>query len=140
MAVYFAQSGAYIKIGYSRDPIARSTTITRTGTRPDDIPFNADVHLIGWVPGDRWRETEYHGRFTDGRVAGEWFYLDPEVAHEWIWADPRGVDVQRMSAWAVLVMDRDPSLTRDDLEAASIPVLGVVERDVVSALFSGGAA
>ena len=125
MAVYFAQAGGYIKIGYARDPFGRMTTVTRNGTRPDDVPFDAEASLLGWVPGDRKREAEFHRQFVDRRVAGEWFDVDPEVAHDLIWADPRGADVQRMSAWAVMTMHRQPELTRDDLEATGVPIAAV---------------
>lgn len=123
MSVYFAAVGDYVKIGYSRNPMARAGTITRSGSRPDDIPFAADVDLLGWVPGDSWREGQIHGRFLDQRVKGEWFRLTPEDVTPIIWADPRGVDIHNMSAWAVLTCCNQPELTRDDLAAAGIPVM-----------------
>lgn len=122
MSVYFAKVGEYVKIGYSHDPMARSTTITRTGARPDDIEFNARVDFIGWIPGDVWRERELHVQHLEHRATGEWFRIDRKVAEDLIWADPRGVDVKRMSALAVFACIRHPELTRDEIEAAGIPV------------------
>lgn len=123
MSVYFATAGGYMKIGYSKDPIARSTTLTTSGTRPDDLPRATDVTLLGWIPGDTNDEGVVHARFRGNRVKGEWFAdVDVDAVRELIWNHPHGVDVQRMSAWAVFTMDRYPELTRDDLTSRGIPV------------------
>lgn len=123
MSVYFATSGRYMKIGHSSDPVARSATITRNGTRPDDVEFCAAATLLGWIPGDAAREKQFHSTFADARVAGEWFLgIDEAVARELIWADPYGVDMQRMSALAVLLMVEHPELSRDDLAGAGIQI------------------
>lgn len=121
MSVYFVQAGSYLKIGYSIDPIGRSTTVTTNGKRPVDLPRFADARLIGWVPGDRMTETCWHARFAADHVRGEWFYLDPEVIRPLIWEDPCGVDMQRMSALAVFAADRHPGISRDEIAAAGIP-------------------
>lgn len=118
MSVYFATSGGLLKIGYSVNPFSRVGTITRLGTRPDRIPLDAPAELIGFIPGDVEVERGLHRRFAEQYVAGEWFDLDPAVAAEAIWADERGIDIQRMSMMAVLLMWRHPHLTRD--EAASV--------------------
>lgn len=124
MSVYFAEAGGYTKIGYSHDPIKRSTSLTRRGVRPDDLPYGAKANLIGWIPGDTWTEGSIHGRFMDRRVKGEWFNLiDREQIEGLIWDDPRGVSIRRMSAFAVLMADKHPALTRDELEAAGVPIL-----------------
>lgn len=122
MSVYFAQAGAYIKIGYSSNPISRVATVTLSGRRPKTLPRGAEANLIGWVPGGRELEAEMHRRFAGDHVAGEWFYLDPEVAREVIWADPRGVDIRRMSALAVFTAMANPDLTRDDMARAGVPI------------------
>lgn len=124
MSVYFATSGRYMKIGYSADPLSRISTITRNGTRPDDVPHLADTELIGWVPGGTAHELDLHARFASERVAGEWFVIDEAVVRDLIWSDPCGVDVQRMSAIAVFMMGRDPGLTRDAITAAGYRVEG----------------
>jgi hypothetical protein len=125
MSVYFAESCGYLKIGYSAEPLHRAESITRLGTRPDDVPHKADVEVIGWIPGDRWIETQMHGRFTDHRVAGEWFVgIDRDEVRRIIWNDPRGVDIARMSFMAVAASLRWPDLTRDELESRGIPIEG----------------
>lgn len=122
MSVYFAQAGAYIKIGYSGDPISRVATVTMNGRRPETLPRGAEATLLGWVPGNRELEAELHRRFAADHVAGEWFYLDPEVARGAIWADPRGVDIHRMSAMAVFAAMEFPEATRDELAAAGVQI------------------
>lgn len=120
MSVYFAQAGAYVKIGYSHNPISRSATITTTGTRPADLPRGADVTFLGWVPGDTWTERAWHVRFAEDRVAGEWFYLAPDVVREAIWADPAGIDAVRMPALTVFVARDHPGVTRQQLVDAGL--------------------
>lgn len=135
MSVYFIESGLYMKIGFSKDPFSRDVTVTRNGTRPDDLPFDSDTDMIGWIPGDRKVEKRMHERFAHLRVAGEWFWSEREQAAEIIWADPHGVDIHRMSAQAVFAMHRYPALSRAELEAAGIPVAAVSEREALDNLF-----
>ena len=123
MSVYFAKSGDYIKIGYSANPAQRAQSITRLATRPAAIKYKDPVELIGWVPGNMWREGVYHAQHIDRRVAGEWFSLDVDYVRELIWQDPRGVDLLRMSAWAVFACIENPDLTRDEIAASGVPVL-----------------
>jgi len=130
MAVYFAEAGGYIKIGYSHDPIARAVTITRSGKRPADLPFNTEVDLIGWVPGSQWHEGAIHAEHIDARVEGEWFRLDREHVHSLIWRDPRGFDLHRMSATAVLYCREHPELTRDQIESAGVRILAATDAEV----------
>lgn len=134
MSVYFAEAGGYIKIGYSRDPIGRSATITTSGTRPTDLPRGAEVDLIGWMPGSTWREGAFHAQHIETRVAGEWFRLDREYVHGLIWQDPHGVDLHRMSAIAVFCALKYPHLTRDQLASAGVPIAAVTEAEVFAAL------
>src|SRR5690348_9636952 len=120
MSVYFAQAGPYTKVGYSTNPFARSETITRSGTRPDDLPFAADARLIGWIPGDTQREMSMLVRFADRRVAGEWFVIEEAEVRELIWADPAGVDIKRMSGLAVICAHKHPGMTREEIAAVGI--------------------
>lgn len=123
MAVYFARVGDYFKIGYAADPFQRIRTITRSGLRPDEVPFNSSAKLIGWIPGDRWQEGAWHARFIDDRVVGEWFLdLDERDIQDLIWEDPRGVVLERMSAVAVFSAADNPAMTRDELAAAGVQV------------------
>lgn len=123
MSVYFAESGRYTKIGFSADPIARAATLTTSGIGPDDLRRRAPVDLLGWIPGHRWRESQVQAAFIDHRVKGEWFHrIDRNAIHDLIWDDPRGIDVHRMSAAAVLYAVRYPSVTRDEIAAAGVPV------------------
>jgi hypothetical protein len=134
VSVYFAQAGAYIKIGYSKDPFDRMTTVTRHGRRPADLPRAADADLLGWVPGGRSREAELHRRFADCHVDGEWYYLEPGMVRSLIWSDPAGVDIQRMSALAVLAAHRYEGATRDQIAAWGIPVEAVSEEEAIASL------
>lgn len=144
MSVYFAQAGRYTKVGYSADPIARVGSVTTNGARPADIPRGADARLLGWIPGDRRRESEIHARFSDRRVeaGGEWFVLEEDEIRDLIWSDPSGIDVQRMAAMAVLAGSKYPGVTRADMAAAGIPVEATSLEDALAKLgsFLSGAA
>lgn len=122
MSVYFAIAGPYMKIGYSWNPINRMNTVTTNGRTPDDLPADTEVDLIGWIPGGRELEREFHKRFANTRVAGEWFWADREEAARIVWDDPRGVDIEKMSMQAVLVMKKYPHATRDEVAAAGVQV------------------
>lgn len=136
MSVYFATCGPYTKIGYSANPVTRMTTVTRNGKRPPGVDFGADADLVGWIPGDRSREAELHKRFADQRVAGcEWFVLDPDVVLDLIEADPHGIDIERMSAMAVLLAIKHPHLSREEMAAMGVP-LACSSEDVVHNLLS----
>lgn len=131
MSVYFATSGPYVKVGYSVDPFSRVGSITRNGTRPDDLPALSEARLIGWIPGDVHREMAMLVRFAKHRVAGEWFSGDilTEV-RDVIWEDPSGVDLDRMSAMAVLAADRNRDATRAEIEAAGVRIEAVDEATI----------
>jgi hypothetical protein len=142
MSVYFAQAGRYVKIGYSTNPLGRSTTITTSGTRPDGLPRKADAELIGWIPGNERREGVLHARFVDQRVAGEWFLLNADQVseiRELIWSDPGGIDMQRMSAMAVLTAAENPEATRDDIAAAGIQIEATSLHEALKRILGGAA-
>lgn len=135
VSVYFVEAGPYMKVGYSADPTQRIESVTRTGARPADLPKNAEADLIGWVPGDRKRESELHRRFAHIRVESEWFWSEREAVLEFIWSDPSGVDVHGMSALAAITLLKNPSLTRDDVAGLGIPIKGVSEAEALDGLF-----
>lgn len=137
MSVYFIESGPYMKIGFSNDPFERNSTVTRNGKRPDDLPFDHETDLIGWIPGDRKVERRLHKQFEDIRVAGEWFWSEREKVAALIWDDPRGVDLHRMAASAVFTMRKYPTLTRADLASAGLAVDAVSEAEALDGLFGG---
>ncbi|MGH3499336.1 MAG: GIY-YIG nuclease family protein [Nocardioidaceae bacterium] len=67
-AVYFIQSvdGGPIKIGVSRDPVARLASI--------QLMSPMRLRIIGVIPeGGRRTEQQLHERFASGRLHGEWF-------------------------------------------------------------------
>lgn len=135
MSVYFIESGPYMKIGFSDDPISRNGTVTRNGKRPDDLPFDHETDLIGWIPGDREVEAQLHKQFAHLRVAGEWFWSERDAATELIWNDPCGVDLHRMSALAVLAMRRHPTATRADIENVGVAVLATPLDEALDSIF-----
>jgi len=135
MSVYFVESGPYMKIGFSKDPFSRTASVTRNGTRPDDLPFHHDAELIGWIPGDRKVERRMHDRFASLRVAGEWFWSERGKVEALIWDDPRGVDIHRMSAVAVFAMRQNPGMTRDEIANGGISILAVPLEDALHSIF-----
>lgn len=134
MSVYFVESCGLMKIGYSKDPIGRSTTVTRNGTRPDSIPFDAPTTLVGWIPGTMRDEGRLHAQFADHRIEGEWFDLPREVVAPIIWADPCGVDIHRMSATAVIAMNHYRDMTRDEVASHGIPVEAAPREELMAHL------
>jgi hypothetical protein len=69
--VYFALSGAEVKIGVAINPIDRIQAM-RT-VRPD-------IRLLGDMPGGPEREAQLHKRFEVFHIAGEWFRFTKELA------------------------------------------------------------
>ena len=107
MSVYFARVGRYMKIGYSKDPIKRSATIT-TGAakhRPADVERNEDVDLVGWLPGDRRAERDAHMALGRKHVMCEWFIDCPEV-RDYLRYQDGAVLLHEMSALAVFAVLR----------------------------------
>lgn len=69
MPVYFAAAGEFVKIGWSRDPVARLDDL-QTG-----CPF--PIRLAAMVPGGRRLEREYHLRFICLAVELRWGISGP---------------------------------------------------------------
>jgi hypothetical protein len=80
--IYFVQAGAArgpIKIGYveASNMMDQRLRVLRTG--------NAEpLYLIATLPGDLDREREFHKRFGEGRIRGEWFRWDTPGLQELI--------------------------------------------------------
>lgn len=80
--VYFIESGDYIKIGFSRDPITRLSQI-RNG-RGITIPERLDTsnaRILAVEQGGMREEKDLHRRFAASRVAGEWFKKHDSLSH-----------------------------------------------------------
>lgn len=109
MSVYFAQSGPYIKIGFSANPIRRASEATTTShIRPADVERGACVDVLGFIPGDRTVERETHMRFGHLHVVGEWFNDTREI-RDWLEAHPESAIPEQMSMGAVVSMMRGVS-------------------------------
>jgi hypothetical protein len=76
--VYFALKGRYVKIGYTKNPKARISSL-QTGT-------HGRVFFLYMTPGARELERELHNKFKHLRAKGEWFLYGREIK-EWITAD-----------------------------------------------------
>jgi hypothetical protein len=70
--VYFVRMGAAVKIGHTMDIASRLKTIKTSC--PDQ------VHLMGFVPGSREIELDFHRRFKQHREHGEWFAIQGSLA------------------------------------------------------------
>jgi hypothetical protein len=85
MAVYFAQVGRYIKVGYSASPERRVRNLFRSGTSksaPADCPRDkASRRLLAVIPGSLDTEHACHVALDDFAVGGEFFVDEPEVRH-----------------------------------------------------------
>ena len=69
--VYFIESGEFIKIGYTRSPVARvRKMLTDTPIAP---------HLLHAEPGSFKQEKLFHRHFAAIRSRGEWFQKTPEL-------------------------------------------------------------
>lgn len=73
MAIYFIQSGDYVKIGYSKNPEKRLKSL-QTGNQ-------APLKLLLVLDGGTDKEAELHERFAELRSRGEWFYHSNDLAH-----------------------------------------------------------
>lgn len=73
--VYFIRAGrtANLKIGWALDPYKRLDAM-QTG-----CPHQ--LHLVGYIPGTRTIEQEWHDRWRRFRGRGEWFALDNDLRH-----------------------------------------------------------
>lgn len=67
--VYFIRAGRTnaVKIGYAKDPEARQRELQCASPHA--------LHMLGYMPGTSFDEAEWHGRFADERIRGEWFTL-----------------------------------------------------------------
>lgn len=63
--VYFISDGEHVKIGLSRQPRKRLSSL-QTG-------HPKRLNIVGLMPGGAEDEFQLHGRFRDHRVKGEWF-------------------------------------------------------------------
>ena len=90
--VYFAESSKHLKIGISRNPIARINDIKNDIYNAlDDVESRKSLRLIGYFPGSLTTErtiqklfAQYQVQTTDRRyktptVCKEWFYDKPEI-------------------------------------------------------------
>lgn len=57
-----------VKIGCSKNPYSRRKELQRGNA--------GELFIVALMPGDRAVESEYHGRFAEHRVRGEWFRLE----------------------------------------------------------------
>jgi hypothetical protein len=69
--VYFIEAGDFIKIGYTRSPVARGIKMST------DNPFG--LRLLHIEDGTFKREKLYHRHFAAIRARGEWFHKTPEL-------------------------------------------------------------
>jgi hypothetical protein len=112
--VYFLSDGrGRVKIGYASDLAHRFAAI-QTGS--------ADaLTLIGWCPGGRAVEREWHERFGDARIRGEWFTLTPELAK----AIPA---VPRLPSAALRLIERaDALIDKERVAAIALYELALLE-------------
>lgn len=72
--VYFIQAGnlPYVKIGFSRTAAHHRIEELQTG-----CPL--ELHILRVLEGDIDMEHEFHCRFAEHRVRGEWFRIVPEM-------------------------------------------------------------
>src|SRR5690554_4380274 len=100
MSVYFARVGDYMKIGLSKDPIARSATLTYMKTRPENVSRGDAVELVGWFPGSTSEERAAHMRFGPQHVIGEWFIETPEMT-DYLESNPRAIVMSKLTLGAM---------------------------------------
>lgn len=65
--VYFLAVGPYVKIGFSRTPSERLTSVRRSA------PADLDAYVV--IPGRLAFEKKLHKHFASERSNGEWFWL-----------------------------------------------------------------
>jgi hypothetical protein len=72
--VYFVRAGRtnHVKIGWAKSDVEKRVRGLQCG-----CPHQ--LHLIAYVPGTLLDECEWHRRFADCRVRGEWFVLSYEL-------------------------------------------------------------
>jgi len=73
MAVYFIQAPTgHIKIGLAENPKRRLASL--------QTAWPSSLHLLRTEPGGSKEERDYHLRFAELRVGGEWFKCEGELA------------------------------------------------------------
>lgn len=73
--VYFiAAIGGPIKIGLAKVPQERLKDLQTSHPK--------ELRLLAWVIADEGKEKEYHLRFADHRLSGEWFARHPDILEE----------------------------------------------------------
>lgn len=72
--IYFIRSATAIKIGMAKDAQRRLTVLQTS--HPETL------ELVATCPGGRALEGEYHARFAEHRVRGEWFEPHPDILAE----------------------------------------------------------
>lgn len=82
-SVYFAQVGAYVKVGHSGNVPARLRILTKPDsglTYPADFDFSAPVVLLRSIAScSRSDEKRWHLKLQQHHAAGEWFVDGPEL-------------------------------------------------------------
>ena len=72
--IYFIRAPGAVKIGMAKDANRRLTVLQTS--HPDNL------ELVATCEGGRALETEYHQRFADHRIRGEWFSPHPDILSE----------------------------------------------------------
>lgn len=72
--IYFIRSPSAIKIGMAKD--ARRRLMVLQTSHPEHLK------LVATCPGGRELESQYHSRFAEHRVRGEWFAPAPDLLAE----------------------------------------------------------
>jgi hypothetical protein len=70
MMIYVIRSGDFVKIGKANDPQKRIADL--------QTAHPVKLELLATLPGDKWLEKQFHNRFSDRRITGEWFRLTDE--------------------------------------------------------------
>lgn len=69
--VYMVYSAGQLKIGFSRNPVARFASLRSMSSSP--------VSFIWMAAADETLERDLHRRFAQYRIKGEWFDVGPEI-------------------------------------------------------------
>lgn len=69
--VYFVKADVTIKIGYAKDVYKRLKALQTANP--------IQLELIGYIPGNKEKESSLHALFDDYRLSGEWFKYSDEI-------------------------------------------------------------
>lgn len=72
--IYFIRASAAVKIGMAKDAHRRLMVLQTS--HPETLT------LVATCPGGRVLESEYHARFAEHRLRGEWFAPHPDILAE----------------------------------------------------------